>query len=61
MTDTGGCKHPEQHHQHLCVLSKSLGKKALASYTREPRYVCGNCGGRSHEGKHLCDPKRIKR
>ena len=61
MKSTSNCKHPEQHHQHLCEMSKRLDKKALATYTRDPHYVCANCGGRTREGKHLCDPRRLKR
>jgi len=55
------CKHPEQHHQHLCVLSQRLDSKELSLYTREPHYVCGNCGGRTRAGKHLCNPKRLRK
>jgi len=61
MKKNSACKHPEQHASHLCVLSARLDKKALSSYTSNPRYVCANCGGRTHEGKNLCVPKRLKR
>lgn len=61
MPEANGCKHPEQHHQHLCVLTSQLTKSQLAAYTKEARYVCANCGGKTHEGKHLCHPKKIQR
>jgi len=61
MPERDGCKHPEQHHQHLCALRDKLAKHDLDLYTCDPHYVCGNCGGRTREGKHLCNPKRLKK
>jgi len=61
MSEAGGCKHPEQHHHHLCVLGSKLSKSELSSYVKDPRYLCANCGGRTHEGKNLCNPKKIRR
>lgn len=60
MVESSNCRHPEQHHQHLCVLSARLGKADLAPLLRSPRYVCSNCGGRTREGKNLCQPIKIR-
>jgi len=60
MGEPGTCKHPEQHHLHLCVLSTRLNRAELAALVRSPRYVCANCGSRTRNGKNLCQPKKIR-
>ncbi len=60
MRQQGICKKPGEHHQHLCELQSTLTKAELAELHKNPKYVCGNCGGRVHSGRNLCDPKRIR-
>jgi len=61
MGEGEGCRKPEEHHLHLCMLKQSLGKKELAALTGRPNYVCALCGGRTLHGKNLCQPKKLRR
>jgi len=61
MDDGRGCRKPEEHHQHLCVLKARLDREELAALTRHPRYACELCGGRTERGGNLCQPRKIRR
>jgi hypothetical protein len=61
MSEECACARPAEHHLHLCVLKASLSKAELAELTKNPKYVCANCSGRTHSGRNLCLPKRLQR
>jgi len=61
MSENRGCRKPEEHHRHLCVLKTRLTKAELAALTRHPRFVCELCGGRTDGGGNLCRPQKIRR
>jgi hypothetical protein len=60
MRNEQGCRKPEEHHQHLCVLKNRLDKAELAGLISQPRFVCGICGGRTRRGGNLCQPKKLR-
>lgn len=50
------CRNPENHRYHLCEL-KAAGRDALvATFEKNPLYVCGNCGSKANTAGALCAP-----
>ncbi|WP_136809432.1 hypothetical protein [Desulfosediminicola flagellatus] len=50
------CTNPENHKAHMCELRLAGRDKEIEKYSKDPKYVCGNCGTQSNEQGALCAP-----
>jgi hypothetical protein len=54
------CEKPEEHcDMHACQLQPTAMNPQVAKMFEDPRYVCGNCGRKTHNEENLCRPKAI--
>ena len=59
--DCGGDEMSEQkcvgdHSGHLCVLASSGKFEEIKELTKDPKYICFNCGRVANSDEHLCNP-----
>ena len=45
-----------EHKGHLCVLASEELFDQIKELTKEPRYICFNCGRVADSDKNLCNP-----
>ena len=45
-----------RHSGHLCVLASKDEFEKIKEMTREPKYICFNCGRVADLAKNLCNP-----
>jgi len=50
------CTNPDNHKVHLCELKSSGQLDEVETLTRNPRFVCGNCGNSANDQGSLCAP-----
>ena len=54
------CKDSEAHREHMCSLME-LGKMLeVAELSRNPAFVCKNCGVMADRAENLCHPEPLK-
>jgi hypothetical protein len=54
------CENPEEHCDlHACQLQPKAMNPAIDKMFDNPRYVCSNCGRKTHEAANLCRPKDL--
>ena len=44
------------HEGHLCVLASKERFEEIKDLTKEPEFICFNCGRVANEAKSLCNP-----
>lgn len=44
------------HSGHLCVLASSDKFNQIKELTKNPKYICFNCGRVADSDEHLCNP-----
>ncbi|MDP8218330.1 MAG: hypothetical protein P9M03_06365 [Candidatus Theseobacter exili] len=44
------------HSGHLCVLASQEKFEKIKELTRNPEYICFNCGKVSNSDKNICNP-----
>ncbi len=50
------CTNPDNHAMHLCELSAAGNTTAIEKLTKEPTFICGNCGKKANTEGALCAP-----
>jgi hypothetical protein len=59
MTETS-CQNPEEHCDlHACQLQGKERNPTVDEMFEDPRYVCTNCGRKTHDEANLCQPKPL--
>ena len=54
------CMNPDEHCDlHACQLKHKEMKPEVQKIFDDPRYVCANCGTRTHNAENLCKPKPL--
>lgn len=54
-----GCRAPQQHRDHICLLMEKGLTEEIRQRTTRPAYVCGNCGARGNARENLCNPSPL--
>jgi hypothetical protein len=54
MTDHKICK--GDHQGHICVLASKNKFDVIKGLTKDPKYICFNCGRVADSDKNLCNP-----
>ena len=49
-----------EHQGHICVLASNEKWDEIREITRDPQYICFNCGRVAHSEKNLCNPMPLK-
>ena len=59
MTETS-CQNPGEHSDlHACQLQGKERNPKIDEIFENPRYVCDNCGAKTHDEINLCQPKPL--
>jgi len=54
------CKDSEGHREHMCSLME-LGKmQEVVELSKNPAFVCKNCGVRADRAENLCHPEPLE-
>ncbi len=54
------CLNPEEHCDlHACQLKPTAMNPEIEKIFENPRFVCTNCGRRTHNAENLCLPKPL--
>ena len=54
------CKDSESHREHMCSLME-LGKmQEVAELSKNPAFICKNCGVKADRAENLCNPEPLK-
>lgn len=53
------CGQPEGHRDHLCLLMEKGMVAEIAERTRQPAFVCANCGAKADQSEDVCRPKAL--
>jgi len=59
VTETS-CLNPEEHCDlHACQLQYKVRNPEVDKIFEDPRYICTNCGAKTHDGANLCRPRPL--
>lgn len=50
------CTNPENHKAHMCELQYAERQDEIDRLSKDPKFVCGNCGTMANEQGALCAP-----
>lgn len=55
------CKETECHREHMCSLME-LGKmQEVAELSKNPAFICKNCGVKADRAENLCNPVPLEK
>ncbi|WP_136798654.1 MULTISPECIES: hypothetical protein [Desulfosediminicola] len=54
------CTNPENHKAHMCELKYAERHDEIDRLSKDPKFVCGNCGTMANELGALCAPGPIE-
>jgi hypothetical protein len=55
------CKESEAHREHMCSLME-LGKmQEVAELSKNPAFICKNCGVTADHQENLCNPEPLEK
>ena len=50
------CTNPNNHKMHICELTKAGKTEDIEKLSKNPQYICGNCGNKANTDGALCAP-----
>ncbi len=50
------CTNPENHKAHMCELRLAGRTVEIEKYTKDPKFICGNCATTANDAGALCAP-----
>ncbi|MDO3377904.1 hypothetical protein [Geoalkalibacter halelectricus] len=50
------CTSAQQHSEHLCILMEQGRSREVSERSRNPAFLCRNCGAYADQRRDLCNP-----